>query len=95
MRDEVHISSLVVHSRPGRARAVADGLSGMAGVEVHAGVEAGKLVVTLEAASEGETMERLAAIQARDDVLAAALVYHHSEPAQGRGQQPWTSRAAN
>ncbi len=95
MLDEIHISSLVVHSRPGRARAVADRLRGMAGVAVHGGVEAGKLVVTLETASEGETVERLAGIQALEGILAAALVFHHSEPAQGRGQQPWTSRAAN
>ena len=97
MPDEIHISSLVVHSRPGRARAVADRLGRMAGVGVHGGVEAGKLVVTLETASEGETVERLADIQALEGVLAAALVFHHSEPepAQGRGQQPWTSRVAN
>ena len=77
MPDEIHIATLVVHSRPERARAVADRL--------HGGVEAGKLVVTLETASEGETMERLSGIQALDGVLAAALVFHHSEPAQGRG----------
>ena len=85
MPDEVHISSLVVHSRPGSAPDVAEHLRGLAGVCVHGGVEAGKLVVTLETASEGETLERLAGIQALDGVLAAALVFHHSEPAQGRG----------
>ena len=95
MPDEIHISSLVVHSRPERARAVADRLRGVASVGVHGGVEAGKIVVTLETATEGEIVERLNAIQIFDGVLAAALVFHHSEPAQGRGQQPWTSRAAN
>lgn len=95
MPDEIHISSLIVHSRPRRARAVADRLRGMAGVRIHGGTEAGKLVVTLETASEGETMERFAGIQALDGVLAAALVFHHVETAHGRGQQPWTSHAAN
>ena len=85
MLDEVHISSLVVHSRPERARAVADRLRGMAGVCVHGGTELGKLVVTLETASEGETIERLAGIQALDGVLAAALVFHHFEPLQEQG----------
>jgi nitrate reductase NapD len=83
--DEIHISSLVVHSRPECARAVADRLRGMAGVGVHGGVEAGKLVVTLETASEDEIVERLAGIQALEGVLAATLVFHHFEPAQGRG----------
>jgi len=83
--DEIHISSLVVHSRPERAQAVAGHLCGMAGVAVHGGVEAGKLVVTLETASEGEIVERLNAIQVLDGVLAATLVFHHYEPAQGRG----------
>lgn len=85
MPEEVHISSLVVHSRPERARAVADRLRGMAGVGVHGGTEAGKLVVTLETASEGEIVERLNGIQAIEGVLAATLVFHHFESAQGRG----------
>ena len=85
MPDEVHISSLVVHSRPERARAVADRLREMAGIGVHGGEEAGKLVVTLETASEGEIVERLNSIQTLDGVLAATLVFHHFESAQGRG----------
>ena len=80
MPDEIHISSLVVHSRPERARAVADRLRGMAGVGVHGGIEAGKLVVTLETATEGEIVERLGVIQLLDGVLAATLVFHHFEP---------------
>ena len=85
MPDEIHISSLVVHSRPERARAIADRLRGMAGVGVHGGVGAGKLVVTLETESEDEAVERLDGIQALEGVLAATLVFHHVEPAQGRG----------
>jgi periplasmic nitrate reductase NapD len=84
MPGEIHISSLLVHSRPDRARAVAGVLRGMAGVEVHGGIEEGKLVVTLETASEGEVVERLNRIQTLDGVLAATLVFHHFEPAQGR-----------
>jgi hypothetical protein len=41
-------------------------------MEVHGGVAAGKLVVTLETATEGETVERLNAVQLLDGVLAAA-----------------------
>jgi periplasmic nitrate reductase NapD len=81
----VHISSLVVHGRPERAQAVARHLRALRGVAVHGGVEAGKLVVTLETATEAEIVARLNAIQALDGVLAATLVYHHHEPIKQRG----------
>ena len=80
MPDESHISSLVVHSRRDRAAVVAARLRAVPGVEVHGGVECGRLVVTLETASEAEIVERLDAIQHLDGVLAAALVFHHWEP---------------
>jgi nitrate reductase NapD len=83
--EEIHISSLVVHSRPWQATAVAALLRGMPGVEVRGGVESGKLVVTLETASESEVVERLNAIQVLDGVLAATLVFHHFEPLQEQG----------
>jgi len=83
--DEVHISSLVVHCRPERACAVAEHLSGMVGVGVHGGIEAGKLVVTLETATEAEVVERLNAVQLLDGVLAATLVFHCFEPLQEGG----------
>jgi len=83
--DEVHISSLVVHSRPEHARAVADHLRGMDGVGVCGGTAAGKIIVTLETATEGEVVERLNTIQLLDGVLAATLVFHHFEPLQEQG----------
>jgi periplasmic nitrate reductase NapD len=82
--DEFHISSLVVHSRPERVHTVADRLRGMDGVAVCGGTEAGKIIVTLETATEGEVVERLNTIQLLDGVLAATLVFHHFEPAQDR-----------
>ncbi len=85
MPDEIHISSLVVHSRPSQATAVAARLRAMPGVEIRGGVEQGKLVVTLETASEAEVVERLNAIQVLDGVLAATLVFHHFEPLQEQG----------
>jgi periplasmic nitrate reductase NapD len=85
MPDEVHISSLVVHSRPRQAAAVAAEMRRMPGVEVRGGVETGKLIVTLETASEAEILDSLSAIQALDGVLAATLVFHHFEPLQQRG----------
>ena len=84
MPEEFHVSSLVVHCRRESAAEVATALCAMDGMEVHGGVPEGKLVVTLETATEGEIVERLNQIQLLDGVLAATLVFHHFEPAQGR-----------
>ncbi|WP_191057766.1 chaperone NapD [Geminicoccus harenae] len=83
MADEIHISSLVVHSRPEQAAAIARHLEGMEGVAVHGGIEVSKLVVTLETTTEAQVVERLNVIQLLDGVLAATLVFHHYEPAKG------------
>lgn len=85
MPDELHISSLVVHSLPERAVAIAERVRGIEGASVHGGIEAGKLVVTLETATEAEVIQRINTIQLLEGVLAATLVFHHYEPAQGRG----------
>lgn len=76
---EAHVSSLVVHAYPERQDSVRAALLAMAGVEIPA-EGAGKLVVTLETASEDEIVSRLHEITFLDGVLSAALVYHHHEP---------------
>jgi nitrate reductase NapD len=100
MPDELHISSLVVHSRPERAAEVSARIASLPGSEVRGGVAEGKLVVLLETASDSEIVERLNAIQLLDGVLAATLVFHHVEPidpsqASTGGCKPWTSHAAS
>ncbi|CAH2601813.1 Chaperone NapD [Rhodovastum atsumiense] len=85
MQDDVHISGLVVHSRPLQAQAIADTLQAMPGVVLHGGTDTGKLVVTLETGTEDEIVARLNAIQMLDGVLAASLVFHHFEPALPKG----------
>lgn len=80
MIDEFHVSSLVVHCRRERADEVATAMGAMDGMEVHGGVLKGKLVVTLETATEGEIVERLNQVQLLDGVLAATLVFHQFEP---------------
>ena len=84
MPDELHVSSLVVHCRRERAAEVAATLRGLDGVEVHGGVPEGKLVVTLETATEGDIVERLGQVQGLDGVLAANLVFHQFEPTHSR-----------
>jgi nitrate reductase NapD len=76
MPDTVHISSLVVHVRPERCAALRVEIAALAGTEVHAGTEDGKLVVVLETPSEAETMARITAINEMNGTIAASLIYH-------------------
>lgn len=74
----MNICSAIVHTRPDTAGQVRTSLEGFSGVEVHGGVEEGKLVVTLE--SEGDdgladTMHRFNEISG---VINTVMIYHHS-----------------
>lgn len=75
---EHHLSSLVVHAKPAALDAVSARLEAE-GCEIHARSEAGKLVVTLEAARQADLNDALTRIQVLPGVLAATLVFHHVE----------------
>ena len=77
---EAHISSLVVHVRPDNVPAVRAALAAMPGVEIYAEAS-GKLIVTLETATEADIVTRMNEISLLDGVMSAALVFHHFEPA--------------
>ena len=82
MNEEIHIASLIVHTRPGRADAVRQRLLGEPGVEVPATDGHGKLVVTVEAAGIAEMSRRMECINQIEGLLSSTLVYHHSETAE-------------
>jgi len=82
---EVHISSALVHVRPERTGEVARHIAALAGADLHF-AEAGKIIVTLEAASSGAIADRLAAIGRLPGVLAATLVYHEVTTAGALGE---------
>jgi nitrate reductase NapD len=99
MPDELHITSLVVHCRPGHAADIAARIAALSNAEVRGGIAEGKLVVLLETTSEQQIVERLNEIQLLDGVLAATLVFHHfesSDPSQASTgeSEPCTSHAA-
>lgn len=75
---EHHLSSLVVHARPETLDDIVRLLE-REGCEVHARSDAGKLVVTLEAARQGDLNDTITRIQLLPGVLAATLVFHHVE----------------
>jgi nitrate reductase NapD len=74
---EHHISSLLVHGRPEAVPRLAAAIARIAGAEVPIADPSGKLVVTIEGASEDAIADALARINLLDGVLAATLVFHH------------------
>ena len=85
-QDECHISSLLVHVRPERQQEIADRIAGLPGIELAPSPKPGRLIVTLETANTFEIMDRLEAIHDMPGVIAAALVYHHWEPAEAESE---------
>lgn len=75
----IHIAGLVVHTRPESLKRVSAGLARLPGAEVHAADPRGKLVVTLEAASDGKIADLLNFIPEIPGVIACTLAHHHSE----------------
>lgn len=72
---KIHISSALVHARPDCTQQIADRIAGLDGAELHYAA-AGKIIITLEAASSAAIAERLSEIGRLAGVLAATLVYH-------------------
>jgi periplasmic nitrate reductase NapD len=82
---EIHISSALVHVRPERTQEVARQITALAGAELHF-AEAGKIIVTLEAATSGAIADRLSDIGRLAGVLAATLVYHEVTAPEALGE---------
>jgi len=80
MPPELHLSSLVVHARPDALPGVARAVEAL-GCEVHLASPEGRLVVTIEAEDGRGLAETVTRMQTLPGVLAANLVFHHSEPA--------------
>lgn len=76
----MHISGILVHTRPGHVSQARDQLAGISGVEIHGGSDDGKLIVTLEQADDASAATVFEEINHLPDILSATLVYHHFEP---------------
>ena len=75
----INISSLILGVLPADAEQVAAQLRLLAGVGVHAVAEDGRMIVSIETASEGATVEIFEEIRQMPGVLSASLVYHQYE----------------
>jgi nitrate reductase NapD len=76
MTSEIHISSLIIQTRPESIDRLSREIAALPGAEIHGTAPTGKIVVLLETASEGEISDRLTSIHGFDGVLTATLVYH-------------------
>lgn len=74
------ISGIVVACRPGDIETLCDEMSLLGWAEVHHRDPVGRLVVTIEARDEDESMERLTLVQRLPRVLSAQLGQYHNEP---------------
>jgi nitrate reductase NapD len=73
----MNICSCVVHTRPGAGADVAPRLALLPGVEVHAGTDANKLVVTVEDTTEAMAADTVGALTRVPGVINAVLIYHY------------------
>ncbi len=75
----MNISSVIVIPGTQRADGVVKALGRIEGVEVAAVSPEGKIIVTIEAEGDRETVEMYEAISRMDGVMSASMVYHHKE----------------
>ena len=75
----MNISSIIVHAKPDALSSVRGSLEQIPGVEIHAATDDGKLVVTIETETDGETAGTFDRINTMDGVMSAAMVFHQFE----------------
>lgn len=75
----MNISSIIVYAKPTELSSVRGNLEQIPGVEIHAVTDDGKLVVTIETETDGETANTFDHINTMDGVMSAAMVFHQFE----------------
>lgn len=75
----MNISSIIVHAKPTELASVRGQLERIPGVEIHAATDDGRLVVTIETDTDGETAGTFDRINLMDGVMSAAMVFHQFE----------------
>lgn len=75
----MHIAGVVVRTRPQFMPEIRSRIAGIAGAEVHAATDDGRLVVTVEGADRGAVANGLFALNGLPQVLTAVMVYEQSD----------------
>ncbi len=76
---EVHITSLVVHTLPEHVQTVSTDLCDLPGVEIHRAEDNGKLIVLMETSNLMDVTARVDAMRSLAGVVNVTLVYHQIE----------------
>ncbi len=74
----LHIASFIVRARPEVAPEVATRIAQTQGTEIYA-VEAGKIIVVVEAESERMLADYMEELRGAPDVLMVSLVFHQMD----------------
>lgn len=75
----MNLSSIVVIPHPQHVESVIGSLDAFAGVEVAAVSPEGKIIATIEAEGDAETIRTYELISQLDGLLSASMVYHQKE----------------
>ena len=75
----MNISSILVIPQPRMAARLPELLAAIDGVSVAAAAADGRVIATIEAASDGETVDVFELVSQLDGLLSVAMVYHQKE----------------
>ena len=75
----MNISSIVIHTHPQDSVALQGKLADLPGVDVHAAMDDGKIIITIEDTPENVPSETLMNVQNMQGVLSAAMVYNYCD----------------
>ncbi len=75
----MNISGVLVRSRPAQIEAVSGRLTALPGVEVHGANEDGRIVVTIEAASDRVLADTVFQLNDLPGVISTSMIYHQFE----------------
>ncbi len=92
----MNICGCLVHATPDKVDRVSDAANAMAGVEVHARTEEGRLVVVVEDTEDRRASETIMEMHQIPGVVSLTLTYHHFEdPQDGATRQPQPALSSN
>ena len=75
----MNICSVIVHANPEKALRVQSTIEEIEGVEVHGGVDEGKLIVTVEMEGDSKMADTITEFTHVDGVISTSMIYHHYE----------------
>jgi len=76
----MNISSIVIHTRPQESVAMQGRLADMPGVDIHAAMDDGRIIITIEdTPEEGAPAKTLMNVQNLQGVLSAAMIYNYCD----------------